>query len=186
MGCSTRIGPPPGSAREVGPDGTRDADARGDGCRHQNADGGVHAARDEGARRDGTAVARRREQEDLRHRLGGDVTEAHQRSRGEPDALDGACEIRALLEVVGRLVPGDAEFVAAEEDHRHPVVDQRDAVPVDLIDDVAGREQRAVARGEFEFDGSRRAGDAVDGGVSGVVGDDRPESERPRWRRHRC
>ena len=157
-GARSRSGPSSATSREVGADGAGDADARGDGRRHEHADRGVHAGGDERARRDRAAVARRREQEHLRH------GRRRSRRRG-PSAGPRAAASRSTaavssasrLQVGGALVARDAELVRAQQDHRHPVVDQRDAMPVDLVDDVAGRAAAAsIRRRHLEVDRARR------------------------------
>ena len=154
------------------------------GDRHgaEHADRLVHTVRDERAGAQVAAVARRRDERDLGDTGAGDVAEVHHRPGREADRLDAGAQLGVRLELLRRLVAGDADVGGAQHDDRHAVVDQRDLDAVDHVDAVAGRQQRAArAAGdavEVELDRGGRARHAVDRGVAGVVGQPAVERER--------
>ena len=115
--------------------------------RAQHADRRVAVVRNEGARADRAARARRGDQAHLRHDLVRDVAEVHQRSGLEPDRFERACGIRHRRSAHPAFRSRSCRGLRrAHDDDRHAVVDAGHLDAVDVVDHVAGRQQRAADR----------------------------------------
>lgn len=155
--------------RELSAHAAFDPQAGGHTCRAEHADRGVAAHRDERTGGDRAAVAGRGEQGELGHGGVGDVAEAHQAARCQADLAQPVGERQVRLQVLGHLVAGDLQGRCFDEHRRHAVVHAGHGHTVDVVPDVAGGQQRILARRELDHHGRRRPRHARDLGVSRVV-----------------
>ncbi len=175
VGCSTdiRLLDSVGHRRDALRHRARQDARRRDRHGAEHADRGVAVVRDERARADVTAGARRRDQAHLRHDLRRDVAEIHARADLQSDRLDLRFERLVRVELLRRLVARDAEVARTQHDDGHAVVDARDFDAVDDVEHAARRQQAARRRArdvEVVADDRRsRARHAVDPRVAVVV-----------------
>ena len=79
--------------------------------------------RDETARRDRAAIARRGDQHHLGHGLFLDVSQVHPFADGEADRLDPGFERHVLVQRVAVFIAGDADILRLHDDAGHAIVD---------------------------------------------------------------
>ncbi len=156
----------------------------------EHSDRLMASVRDEGPRTQVTACLRRSDHGEFGHGCLGNVAQVHHVPCGEPDRLELCSQGLVCLQLSTRLVTSDAHCCGGHDHDGHAVVDQGHRDSVDLIDDVAGRQQAAGApSGEpLEVDGDRgcRARDTRDSGLACILGHSVLDIRIRRWRRCRC
>jgi hypothetical protein len=172
LGCSTDTSLSLPGGHAVG-DRTLQHAGRGHGHRAQHAHRGMAVVRDEGARADASAVARRGDEAHLRHHLVLHVAQVHGRSGLQADGFDARLQFGVGVQLVAGFVAGASEVAGAHQHHRHAVVDAGDLHAVELVHHVAGGQQLAAHRtGGFEevdLDRGGGARHAVDARIAVVA-----------------
>ena len=149
-------------------EGRGHADGAGDRMR------GMAAAGREVARGDAVVVVASADQDRLRDHAGRDVAQPHALARCQAQPLQPFQQDRVGIQLGRRFPAGHAQVGGAHDHQRHRRVDAAHLDPVDQVDALPGREDRAGHRApgvqEVQPDGGGGAGHAVDMGLA-LIGD---------------
>mgnify|MGYP002134067678 CR=1 FL=1 len=149
-------------------EGRGHADGAGDRMR------GMAAAGREVARGDAVVVVASADQDRLRDHAGRDVAQPHALAGRQAQPLQPFQQDRVGIQLGRRFPAGHAQVGGAHDHQRHRRVDAAHLDPVDQVDALPGREDRAGHRApgvqEVQPDGGGGAGHAVDMGLA-LIGD---------------